>query len=228
MRTAVFSIISPNYRHFARVLMDSLRRQHPDWERFVLLVGDDGSQAKSQAEESFTSVSLETLPLPSPRQFTFRYTILELNTAAKPWMFEHLFARGYDRVVYFDPDIVVYSPLAELDESFLTLTPHLTGSIRGDDHPSERTVSQAGAYNLGFLAVTRQPSLERFLAWWQEKLEFQCVVEPERGLFVDQKWMDLAPGLFPDVRILRHDGYNVAYWNLGQRTVTGMTVNGEP
>lgn len=236
MRTAVFSIISPNYRHFARVLMDSVRRHQPEWERFVLFVGDDGSTPNDR-EEPFAKVDLDALRLPHARRFAFRYSILELNTAVKPWMFEHLFARGYDRVVYFDPDIVVHSPLAELDDSsLLTLTPHLTGSIaaatRSDDHPSERTILQAGSYNLGFLAATRRPALAAFLAWWQEKLEFECVVEPERGIFVDQKWIDLAPGLFPDVRVLRHDGYNVAYWNLRQRTVTGdaqqAAVNGAP
>jgi len=235
MRTAVFSIISPNYRHFARVLMASLQRHHPDWERFVLLVGDPAGGERGSVE-AFTTIGLEALGLPHARQFCFRYSILELNTAVKPWMFEHLFARGYDRVVYFDPDIVVYSPLVELDdapeETFLTLTPHLTGPIGGDDHPSERTILMAGSYNLGFLAAVRQPALSSFLTWWQEKLETQCVVEPERGLFVDQKWIDLAPGLFPGVRVLRHDGYNVAYWNLRQRTVTGdaagATVNGQP
>lgn len=234
MHTAVFSIISPNYRHFARVLMASVERHHPDWDRFVLLVGDPSTV--DAVEETFTSVRLEALPLPNPRQFCFRYSILELNTAVKPWMIEHLFERGYDRVLYIDPDIVIYSPLAEIEEAppetFLTLTPHLTGFIEGDEHPCERTILQAGTYNLGFLVVTRRPLLHRFLKWWQEKLEFQCVVDPVRGLFVDQKWIDLTPGLFPDVRILRHDGYNVGYWNLGQRTVIAdgdnVTVNGQP
>ncbi|MEA2570718.1 MAG: hypothetical protein QOI24_2719 [Acidobacteriota bacterium] len=234
MRTAVFSIISPNYRHYARVLMASVQQQHPDWDRFVLLVDSD---AETAPDESFTTIPLDALPLPNRRQFCFRYTILELNTAVKPWMFEHLFGRGYDRVVYFDPDIFVYSPLAELDtappETFITLTPHLTGSISGDEHPSERSILLAGSYNLGFLAVTRHPHLARFLAWWQQKLEYQCVVDPARGLFVDQRWMDLVPGLFPDVRVLRHDGWNVAYWNLEQRTVVAepggeITVNGAP
>jgi len=232
MRTAVFSIISPNYRHAARVLMASAEKHHPEWDRFILLVGGTAPSG----DESFTTVPLEDLPLPDPRQFCFRYSILELNTAVKPWMFAHLFARGYDRVLYIDPDIVIYSRLAEIDaeppDTFLILTPHLTGFIGGDGHPSERTILQAGTYNLGFLFVSRQPPLERFLTWWQEKLTFQCVVDTARGLFVDQKWMDLTPGLFPGVMILRHDGYNVAYWNLRQRTVTGdgnsATVNGEP
>ncbi len=240
MHTAVFSIISPNYRHFARVLMASAERHHPEWDRFVLLVGDPSKSHLDKA--SFTTLPLEGLPIPNPRQFCFRYSILELNTAVKPWMFEHLFARGYDRVIYIDPDIVIYSPLAELDqatpETFLTLTPHLTGFLQGDEHPCERTILQAGTYNLGFLAVARRPPLTRFLQWWQEKLEFQCVVDTARGLFVDQKWIDLAPGIFPGVTILRHEGYNVAYWNLAHRAVvgdgsgatagSGATVNGQP
>ncbi|HEX7808698.1 MAG TPA: glycosyltransferase, partial [Thermoanaerobaculia bacterium] len=225
MRTAVFSIVSPNYRPYARVLMSSVERHHPDWERFVLIVGGDA--------EGPGEVALDALALPNAQQFCFRYSILELNTAVKPWMFEHLFARGFDRVIYLDPDIVVFSPLVELDApAFLTLTPHLTGFIGGDGHPSERAILQAGTYNLGFLAVARDPQLGSFLNWWKEKLEFQCVVDIARGLFVDQKWIDLAPGLFARVNILRHDGYNVAYWNLRQRTVAiddgNATVNGEP
>jgi glycosyltransferase involved in cell wall biosynthesis len=238
LRTAVFSIISPNYRHFARVLMESVRQHQPGWDRFVLLVAGEGNAID---EGLFETVTLDALPLPNRRQFCFRYSILELNTAVKPWMFEHLFARGYERVVYLDPDIRLYSALSEVDEAgpetFLMLTPHLTGPIAGDDHPSERSILQAGSYNLGFLAVSQSTdksvrATSSFLAWWQEKLEFQCVVDVARGLFVDQKWIDLTPGFFDGVSILRHAGYNVAYWNLGQRTVrvggSSATVNGQP
>lgn len=232
VRTAVFSIISPNYRHFARVLMTSVRGHHPDWEPFVLMVG---ATSPAPPGEPFMEIDLEELPLPNRRQLCFRYTILELNTAVKPWMFEHLFARGYDRVVYLDPDIHVYSPLSELDaasDAFMILTPHLTRSIPGNEFPSEQTILFAGTYNLGFLAVSRREPLARFLEWWKEKLEFHCVVDRAGNLFVDQKWMDLAPGLFPGVFILRHEGYNVAYWNLAQREVRGRgaaaTVNGQP
>ncbi len=43
--------------------------------------------------------------------------------------------------------------------------------------------------------------------------------------------MDMVPGMFAGVRILREPGYNVAYWNLHERAVActdPLTVNGEP
>jgi len=212
MRTAVFSIIAPNYRHFARVLMASAQQHHPDWDRLVLLVDDAAPD-----DALFTTVPLAALPIPDRQRFCFRYTILELSTALKPWMFEHLFARGYDRVIYIDPDIRIYSPLAELDETaFITLTPHLLSPSTSD---LEHAMLIAGTYNLGFLAVTRQPQLHELLAWWQQRLELHCVIDPANGLFVDQKWIDLVPGLFAGVSILRHEGYNVAWWNVGDRSL---------
>jgi hypothetical protein len=147
-------------------------------------------------------------------------------------MFAYLFARGYDRVLYIDPDVVIYSPLAEIDEAppetFLILTPHLTGFIEGDEHPSERTILQAGTYNLGFLFVSRQPPLERFLAWWQEKLEFQCVVAQARPRRSEVD--GTSRQLFSGVMILRHDGYNVAMEPAEDRCRRRRqaTVNGEP
>ncbi len=43
--------------------------------------------------------------------------------------------------------------------------------------------------------------------------------------------MDLTPGLFEGVRVLRDPGYNVAYWNLHERAISlegGPHVNGLP
>ena len=233
MPTAVCSVISPNYRPFARVLMSSLRLHEPQWDRYVLLVG---GKADAGDEEPFQTIALDSIGLPDIADLSFRYTMLEMDTAVKPWLIAHLFARGYDRVVYLDPDVVVYSRLAELDgdeQPFITLTPHLTSPVEDAGHARERTILLAGAYNLGFIAITRDPQLDAFLDWWKRRLERECIVEPERGLFVDQKWVDLVPGLFDRVVALRHDGYNVAYWNLQQRHVTrgdGDTflVNGQP
>ncbi len=151
--------------------------------------------------------------------------MLELNTAVKPWLIQRLFKQeSVERVVYLDPDIRLYAPMTEMqrlldDGALMTLTPHLLAELDDDHRPDDADILRAGCYNLGFLAVSRHRELPSFLSWWQNKLTYDCRVDLEEGLFVDQKWMDLVPGLFSDVAILRHAGYNVAYWNLNHRSV---------
>ena len=232
---AFCTIIAKNYLAFARVLARSLARRQPGAAVYVLLV-DDVEGRFEPAREPFELLLLGDLPLPRPREMCFRYDVMELSTAVKPFLLRELLARGHDRVVFLDPDIRVYRPLdAVLDglkEADMLLTPHLTSPLGDDKHPGEREILMAGAYNLGFLGLARTPAVEGFLGWWGERCEEQCVAEPERGLFVDQRWMDLAPGLLDRVRVLRHPGYNVAYWNLHDRRLQGPPddahVNGEP
>lgn len=205
--------------------MDSVRLVHPEWEQFVLLA-DELQGEFDPAAEPFEIVPVQELAIPNKQQFFYRYTILELNTAVKPWFLEWLFEkRGVERVVYLDPDIYVYQPMREVVSlldggAFMVLTPHLTGELDDGRNPTEHDILKAGCYNLGFIALGRHPQLSAFLHWWQRKLEFHCRVAISENLFVDQRWMDLAPGLFADVSILRHEGYNVAYWNLNHRMIS--------
>ena len=53
----------------------------------------------------------------------------------------------------------------------------------------------AGAYNLGFIALGAWTPTS-CLDWWSERLEHDCLIDPERARFVDQRWIDLVPGLF--------------------------------
>src|SRR5437667_9697897 len=235
--TAVCTIVSKNYLHYARTLMDSVHAVHPEWQPYVLLVDEVRGDFDPKAER-FRCLEVAELPLPDKQKFLFRYTILELNTAVKPWLLEWLFeTEGMDRVVYLDPDIYVYRRLREVEQALadgalMVLTPHLTGELNDDHSPSEQEILKTGCYNLGFIALARHPRLATLLHWWQSKLEFDCRVDFAEGLFVDQKWMDLAPGMFEDVRVLRHEGYNVAYWNLAHRRIemrgNDYLVNGQP
>jgi len=235
-RVAVCTIVSKNYLAYARTLLDSVARHEPGWERFVLLV-DTVDESVPREPDRYTLLPVEGLPLPDPRAFFFRYSILELNTAVKPWLLEALLDRGFERVVYLDPDIELHAPLVEVDRLFdegarLVLTPHLTGGLPGSGRPNDRDILIAGAYNLGFLALAPDPDTRRLLEWWRDKNEYHCVVDVEAGLFVDQRWMDLAPGFVDGTRLLRDPGYNVAYWNLDQRPIEtregGVSVGGRP
>ncbi|GGC63407.1 glycosyltransferase family 4 protein [Undibacterium terreum] len=224
IKTAVFTIVSLNYGAFAKTLMESLSAAHPEWERHVLFV-DRCEDPASIGGELFTATTVEQLPLPKMREFLFRYGIMELNTAAKPYMFAHLRRQGYDRVVYIDPDILVIDRLVDverlLDEgAAAVVTPHLTAPLDDGLEPSELDIMRAGSYNLGFLALGSLPASDAFIKWWEDKLEYGAVSDPARGLFTDQKWVDMAPGMFGGFAVLRDPGYNVAYWNLPHRPVT--------
>lgn len=224
MKTAVFTIVSLNYGAFAQTLMQSLQQHHPEWDRHVLVV-DRCEDLNQVGGGLFTATGIEALPLPKMQEFLFRYDIMELNTAAKPYMFAHLRRQGYERVVYLDPDILVMDKLVDverlLDEgAAAVVTPHLTARLDDGLMPNEQVIMRAGAYNLGFLAVGSLPASDDFIAWWADKLEYGAVVDIPQGLFTDQKWIDLAPGMFGGFAILRDPGYNLAYWNLPHRPVT--------
>jgi glycosyltransferase involved in cell wall biosynthesis len=217
------------------VLAASLRRHHPDVTLTVLLV-DEPAGRFDPAREPFRTASLADLHLPRPQEFCFRYNVVELSTAVRPHLLRHLFALGHDRVVYLDPDVRVYAPLDdaldELQRANVVVTPHLTRRSDDDEAASERKALLCGTYNMGFLALRRSDEVDRFLRWLCDRLERECIVDPANGLFVDQRWMDLAPGLVEGLRVLRHPGYNVGHWNLAERPLKGEpgrpTVDGSP
>ena len=228
--TAACTIISPNYLAFARVLAASYLRHHRDHRFFVLIVADLGDRAPFAAEP-FETVMLPEIGLLDLRGEAMKYDILELNTNVKPAFLRYLFRTAeLDQLVYLDPDICVYSPLTPVWEALsggaiAALTPHLTTPLADDRTPSEQDMLYNGTYNLGFVAFRRCPEADRLLAWWDDRCLSAGFSEGRTGLFVDQKWMNLAPGLFEGVALLRDAGCNMAYWNLHERSLTGNSAS---
>ncbi len=237
MTTAVVTIIAKNYLAQARVLMDSVKAANPDFQRVVLLI-DSAEGCFNPEEEDFWMVSSEELEIPRSRWFHFKYSVLELSTAVKPFFLSWLFGkRGIEKIIYLDPDIQVFAGLSSIEQTLdastnIVITPHLTAELDDDSRPGELQILRSGTYNLGFIAVKTSPETDKFLRWWQVHLYDHCIVDLARGLFVDQRWIDLVPGLFSGVRILRDDGYNVAYWNAKHRRISwenGVALaNGSP
>lgn len=230
------TIIALNYLARARVLAASFAEHEPGGRFYVLIV--DGSLVDDGLGPRTTVVTPDELDVRDLAESAFKYDLVEFATRLKPPFLRFLIEElREDRVIYFDPDMVVTRPLEELERllerSAVVLTPHLLRPIPDDGLvPSEQSILRAGAYNLGFIALRRSPEASRFLAWWDERLEDGCVNAPSDGLFVDQRWVDLVPGLFPGTAILRDETYNVAYWNLADRHLTASggryRIDGRP
>lgn len=144
-----------------------------------------------------------------------------------------------EAVLYCDPDIVVFSRLddllGELKLNSVLLTPHQTKP----EHTIQAIIDNEicslrhGLYNLGFIGVKNDEEGRAFSEWWSERLYHFCSDKLERGLWVDQKWIDFAPVFFEGIKILKSPRFNVAPWNLTTRELKGtfeegFTVDGQP
>lgn len=233
----ICTIIAKNYLAHARVLAESFKEHHPDEECYVLIV-DNYEGYVEPGSEPFEIVSPSALGIEDYEHMAAMYDVTELSTAVKPWFLEHLLnGRGLERVAYFDPDIRVYDRLDQVDhltrEHELVLIPHVTSPIpRDGEKPSEADILIAGTYNLGFIALERGPRASALLEWWSERLKTDCIIAPDLGYFVDQRWIDMIHGVMPGFGVLSDPGYNVAYWNLHGRNLTledgRHRVNGKP
>lgn len=232
---AMCTVVARNYLAHARVLARSFVSQHPDVPMTVLLLDDDGGVVSGDGELFEIIRPEDVVSEDDLRHMVVMYDVVELATAVKPWLLQHLLRRHGGPVCYLDPDIEVFSPLEEVAHgaqgSPIVLTPHLTAPLPRDGRtPDEDFILKSGIFNLGFITV--RPGSEAFLEWWCERLRTDCIVAPDRHRFVDQRWVDLASGIFAH-HVIRHPGYNVAYWNISTRDVVGdgvggYVVDGEP
>lgn len=218
---AACTIVSKNYFAYARTLYYSFRRHNPEAQFFVLLV-DKNDGDIDFSKESFEVLEASTLGVEDFIQVAFRFDILELNTNVKPTFLKFLLKeRDISRLLYLDPDILIYQPMNAVFEFLnlheIVLTPHCNSPIKDALRPSEQDFLISGVFNLGFVGVRNTPESLAFLDWWENRCLTLGFSETRAGLFVDQKWVNFAPCFFDNVHVLKHPGCNMAYWNLHER-----------
>ena len=227
------TVIASNYLAYARVLAASVRAHHPD-DTFSVLVIDPAPVESTDGDFEVLRPADIGLAGEEFRRMAALYSVVELATAVKATLLRSLLEAHGEAVCYLDPDIEVFSRLEGLEELVerhgIALTPHTTTPYPRDGKDiSELGLLLAGLYNLGFIAVSAKA--RPFLDWWDERLRRDCRIAVESGVFVDQRWIDLASTCF-DHAIISDPGWNVAYWNLHGRGVThtqdGYLVNGSP
>lgn len=219
--TAIFTACSANYLTKAMAMCLSVLDHEPHATPVILLV--DARREVRLRDARVHIVWADDLEFPDFLKCAFKYNIIELNTALKPFMALRLL-EAFDRVIYLDPDVCLYAPLesvhAALETHSTVLTPHALSPYAGDARPSDQDLLRFGACNLGFFAVRADANARALLRWWDTQCRTHCFYEPQTGLGVDQKWLDLAPSFFDGVHLLRDPGLNLAFWNLHERHLT--------
>lgn len=230
-----FTSICANYLPKAMALAESVKRNCRDAKFVLCLVEREVPQVALDFPHFDEVILAKDAGWDNFDSFIFRHSIVEASTAVKPRFMIHLTERFADseKFVYLDPDVLAYGDFVELeaalDEHTAVLCPHL---LRPGNIDMEISSLAHGSYNLGFIAVRRSENATRLLQWWADRLFLFCYDDKSRGIFTDQKWMDLAPSFF-DVHVLKHHGYDFATWSLlgsdlREVAPARYVVNGDP
>jgi len=220
--------IAANYLDKAQVLAETIKTHHPDSKVFATLMERKSSINDYSLGFFDGFIFPEDIWGENFETIIFPYTVVEACTAIKPGALLSLVKNypGSGAYVFLDPDVYVMSPLQEIIDLIATyeiiLTPHLTEPEKSEEGVLENEIHgcmRHGAYNLGFIAVSGGVESIKFLNWWDARLKKYCYEDFCLGLFTDQKWIDLVPSFFENVKILRHPGYNIAPWNISNRAV---------
>lgn len=217
---AITVIVTNDYFHQAMLLGRSIKCFEPESDFIVFVVGYDEKDPDYQ-RAGFTVLDAKVLNEKEWKSFVFQYTGLQVACALKPLALLYLL-KQYEKVIYLDADMKLFGPLEHgwktLEEADLSLTPHSYLPIKDDGlGPARVTMRLAGIFNAGYIGVSRSGS--RFLKWWWEQTNYNCVVAHGRGVFLDQIYLNEATYMVQRLAILKDYSYNVACWNLHERAL---------
>ncbi len=217
---AAFTVCNLYYLPKALVLAESFAQHNPGHTINIFLF-----DRKTTTDFSGLPAKIhwiEEAGVPNVYELAFRYDIIEFSTSLKPFLALRLL-QDAESVVFLDPDICVYDSLKpvldDVQAHSIVLTPHYT--TPQSDHLGESDVGMMrfGSFNLGFFAVRGSQQGLDFLRWWSRRCIDLCYMEAQFGLSTDQKWVTIAPALFQDVYVSFNPGYNVAPWNVFERSI---------
>lgn len=224
-----FTICAKNYLGLAITLKKSYLSNNKESD-FYIFIADEFDEPI----QLFSNVLIakKVLDINSEKwiNMSFKYEITEFCTSIKPFCFDYLFrVKEYDKVVYLDPDIYVFSDFTyiydKLDKYLFITSPHITTPLTPDieslSETGDRGFLRVGINNFGFVAVKNNAKSLNIIDWWKHKLEIHCFDETMMATFTDQKWMEYLQAFLNNDEYLcsKNKGINFAPWNYFERKV---------
>ena len=220
-----YTISTANYLPYAISLGDSILLHNPAYKFIIVLV--DKVEGLDKSKIRYPLIPVEEMGIESFGFMNERYNIFELSCALKPFAASYFFERENtcNKIFYFDCDMLLFNSLDlaadKLNDYSILLTPHLISTKKFEYREKiEINILKTGVYNAGFWGVSRNTEGINFLDWWKNRTMLYCIDDLKQGLFVDQLWLNMMPVFFEKTHVLNDEGYNVAYWNLGERKIS--------
>ncbi len=221
------TIVTADHLPYARVLYASLRRFEPSIQIHVLIT-DDGDYESFDGFKCISAPAISTNRSFSDLRRKYAHTNMDyFRWSLKPVLISYLLEKGFEKVIFADPDLYFINPFGFLfeilDSSSLIVTPHWNSIEPQELEESLLPVLRNGLYNAGLVGSSAKglPAIK----WWAEACHYKIDKQPDLGVYVDQKYLDILPVEYEQTCILKHRGCNLASWNMNSNKRT--LVNGK-
>ncbi len=222
MKYCAFTICTGSYAGFATALRDSFLKYNKDFDFYIVFTDEITLEDKYSVlgDDVIAAYSSEI----NVKHLQFKYNIPEYATCLKPFSILYFFEKGYDKALYFDPDILFFSEFKEVADNACSvfLTPHMLVIPQDDDYIyGETNFLKYGTFNCGFVGFNKKEDSLKLVDWWARRLIDHSYADGDSGCYTDQKWMDLVPSLIESshVCIIRNMGCDLASWNYPERRI---------
>ncbi|WP_264739382.1 hypothetical protein [Cytobacillus firmus] len=222
----IFATVSTlNYLYKAEILAKSIKEQHPKARVIVCLIEKEIHPDVKKVPYFDGIILAKDLGIDDFNRYIFKYDAAEAAWALKSQILKYLLKneKDHSEFVYLDSDIRLYSPFVEIESILknnpIVLTPHDT------ENGPNRVYLLNGIFNAGFVGITRSKEAKKFIRWWAKKVTHYCYRDRNLSLYDDQGWLKLVPTYFKTY-IIRHPGYNIAFWNFHERNLK-LSINNE-
>lgn len=211
MKNTICTISTQSHLYKVKALFDSVKK-YSNCNLAVLII-DDNNDIEYDAQTYF----LRNFTSDISKKLISKYKNKKdkLRWALKSAFINLLLNNDAEKVIYIDNDIYFYNDFdflwQELEDNNVLLTPHYYPFKPLNNQNWFEANFRVGLYNAGFFAANKYS--EKILNWWSEACLYRIEKNYFRGLFDDQKYLDLMPHIFLKIKVLKHQGCNVAEWN---------------
>ncbi|HUC90527.1 MAG TPA: glycosyltransferase [Paenibacillus sp.] len=212
----ICSMTTNSHFYRAKVMAQSAKAHHQD-AKLVLCLIEKRMLPEARQSPYFDHVLLaRQLPVKDFAKYMFMRKVHEASYDLKGHFLKYLLDAfpEENEFVFLDTDAEILSPMEEVSEALerhsIILTPH-------EIQDAKKSYMLDGIINIGFIAVRRSEETDHFLDWWTDRVDRYGFGDYyAEGVFYEQNWLNLALAYY-DIHVLKHPGYNVAYWNLHER-----------
>lgn len=222
----IFTICAKNYIGLAQILEMSVNKHNKRTDFYIVVADELDGSILELNENVLIAKSILEIESGLWNNMSFKYNLTEFCTAIKPFSINYFFSKGYNKVLYMDPDTYLFNGLdyvfEKLDKFLFVTTPHITipeYPYTGD--LSDTSFLFNGINNFGFVGIRKSDKSLNIMNWWQDRLTKHCFGEMLWALCVDQKWMDFLPAFLNYDEFFCSDnlGLNFAPWNYYERKI---------